>query len=214
SREAAAIDHVAAVARQGDAVAGLEISAARLRVLSGEPADADHGLLQADEHHERHLQQNLELLHYVLGRALVEALRAIAALQQEGVSALSGRELLLQRLDLPGRDDRRERGEAPQRGLEARAVLVRRLLGCGPALPAGRVPLGRPLCHGRQLYRGPARKRRCTERVLSSSTCFLGFTLFAAERRPCLLSSRSSQGGPRSPRSRTKAPRARGGLCC
>ena len=45
-REARAVDDVAAVGRQRDAVPRLEVGAARLGVLAGEAADADHRLLE------------------------------------------------------------------------------------------------------------------------------------------------------------------------
>src|SRR5690606_11690789 len=128
--------------------ARLEIGAPRLRVLTGEPADPDHRLLQPDEHHERHLQQDLELLDDVLGRALVEALRAVAALEQERLAALGPRELRLEGLDLPARDDRRQRREPREGRVEPGAVLVSRLLSGGQALPARRVPFGGHLGHG------------------------------------------------------------------
>ena len=70
-RERTAIDQVAPVARQRLAVAGFEIGAARLRVLAGHAADANDRLLQSHEHDERHLQQDLDLLHDVFRRTLV-----------------------------------------------------------------------------------------------------------------------------------------------
>src|SRR5690606_330560 len=144
----AAIDDVAAIARQRDAGSSLEVRAPRLGVLAGEPADPDHRLLQPDEHHEGHLQQDLELLNDVLGRALVEAFRAVAALQPKGLAALGLGELRLQRLDLPRRDDRRQSREARERRFEPGGVLIRRLLCGGQALPARRVPFGGHLRHG------------------------------------------------------------------
>jgi hypothetical protein len=109
-------------ARQRNSVLRLEVGAARLRVLARHAADSDDRLLEPDEHHERHLQQDLELLHDVVRRALAERLGAVAALQQERLAALRGRELALELLDLPRRHDRRKR-EAYHRRVERGPVL-------------------------------------------------------------------------------------------
>ena len=142
-RERRPVDRVAAVARQRHAVLRLLVGAARLRVLARHAADADDRLLQPDEHHERHLQQDLQLLHDVVGRALVEALGAVAALQQERFAALRLGELRLQFLDFPGRDDRRQPAELRQHAVQVGAITIGRLLSRMPALPARGVPIGR-----------------------------------------------------------------------
>ena len=79
------VDEVAAVGRQRDVAARLEVLGARLGVLAGEAADADHPLLRAVHQHQAHLQQDLELAGDDLGRAVVEALGAVAALEQEAL---------------------------------------------------------------------------------------------------------------------------------
>ena len=149
-REARPVDRVAAVTRQRHAVSRLVVGAARLRVLACHSADSDDRLLEPDEHHERHLQQNLQFLHDVVGRAFVEALGTVAALQQECLAALRLRELRLQVLDLPGRDHGRQVAQLRKHALQVRAVAVHGLLRGVPALPARGVPIGRDvgLGHG------------------------------------------------------------------
>ena len=144
-RERRPVDRVAAVARQRHAVLRLVVGAARLRVLAGHAADANDRLLEPHEHHERHLQQDLQLLHDVVRRALVEALGAIAALQQERFAALRLRELRLQVLDFPRRHDRRQPAELREHALQVGAIAIRGLLRRVPALPARGVPIGRNL---------------------------------------------------------------------
>src|SRR6185503_1513790 len=66
-------------------------------------------------------------------------------------AALSARELILQVLDLPRRDDRRQPGELAEHGLEARTVAIDGLLRRVAGLPARGMPVGRNGClsHGR-----------------------------------------------------------------
>jgi hypothetical protein len=87
------------------------------------------------------LQQDLELLHDVVRRAFVEALGAIAALQQEGIAALRLGELRFEVLDLPGRHDRRQVAQLREHAFQVAPVAVRGLLGSVPALPARWVPI-------------------------------------------------------------------------
>ena len=86
--ERVAVDEIAAVRGQRDAVARLGVGRARLRVLPGDAADADHGRARAVDQHERHLQQDLQLRRDRIGLAVVEALGAIAAVEQERVAAV------------------------------------------------------------------------------------------------------------------------------
>ena len=79
-----AVDEVAAVARQRDAVASSRCR--RERGLAYWPAMRPTrmiGFLSPCTQHEAHLQQDLELLRDDVGRAVVEGLGAVAALQQE-----------------------------------------------------------------------------------------------------------------------------------
>jgi hypothetical protein len=111
-REARPIDVVAAIARQRHAVARFGVGRTRLGVLAGEAADANHRLLQALQQHQAHLQQDLQAPRDVVRFAVLEALGAIAALQQKLLAALRQRELRAQRLDLPGDHQRRQRLKA------------------------------------------------------------------------------------------------------
>ena len=77
------IDVVAPVRRQRHSAAGLGVRRARLRILTGEPADPDDGLFQALQQHQAHLQKNLQALRDIVRFAVLEALRTVAALQQE-----------------------------------------------------------------------------------------------------------------------------------
>ena len=157
-RERRPIDRVAAIARQRHAVLRLVVGAARLRVLAGHAADADDRLLEPHEHHERHLQQDLELLHDVVRRALVEALGAIAALQQERLAALRLGELRLQVLDFPRRHDRRQPAQVREHALEVHVIAIGGLLRRVPALPARGMPIGRNVGL-RHESRAPATRR-------------------------------------------------------
>jgi hypothetical protein len=53
------------------------------------------------DQHEAHLHQDLELAGDRLGAAVVEALGAVAALEQERLAAGGAAEVGLERLDLP-----------------------------------------------------------------------------------------------------------------
>ena len=85
--EVEAVDGVAAVGRQGDAVAGLEVRGARLGVLAGEPAQLHDGHRRGVRQHDGHLQQHAQLVAGVVGGHAVEGLGAVAALEQEGLAA-------------------------------------------------------------------------------------------------------------------------------
>jgi len=104
------------------------------------------GFFNPHQHHERHLQQDLELLHHVVRRGFVEVLGAVAALQQKRLAALRCRELRLQILDFPRRHERRQLRQLREHGFEMDAVAIRRLLRGRPTLPAGRVPIGWSAC--------------------------------------------------------------------
>ena len=85
--ELEAVDGVAAVGRQRDAVAGLEVRGARLGVLAGEPAQLHHGHRGGVRQHDGHLQQHAQLVAGVVGGDAGEGLGAVAALEQEGLAA-------------------------------------------------------------------------------------------------------------------------------
>src|SRR5690606_18733706 len=100
----------------------------------------------------------------------VEALGAVAALEQKRPSALRGRELALQLLDLPRRHERRQPRELREHTVELLPRTVGGLLGGLARLPAGGMPIGgdgngHRGCTGgarRSLYkrrRGPAKRK-------------------------------------------------------
>src|SRR3984885_397184 len=99
--KARAVDVVAPIARERHAAAGLGVRRTWLGILSGESADADDGLLQPLQQNQAHLQQDLQPPSDVVRLAILEALRAIASLQQKRGAALRPRELGAQRLDFP-----------------------------------------------------------------------------------------------------------------
>ena len=103
-REVGTIDEVAAIAGEGDAVAGLEIVGAGLGVLAGDAADADQALAAAVREHQADLQQDFELVGDGGGIAVVETLGAVAALEQETLAAGGFGQLGLEGADLPGGD--------------------------------------------------------------------------------------------------------------
>ena len=81
------VDGVAAVGRQLDAVDLLDAARAGLGVLPGDAADLDHRHARAVGQDRRHLQQRLDLVaDLVVGRR-DERLGAVAALQQERLTA-------------------------------------------------------------------------------------------------------------------------------
>ena len=92
--EVEAVDRVAAVRRQRDAVAGLGVGGARLGVLAGDPADLDDGHRGGVGQHDRHLEQHAQLVADVVGGHAVEGLGAVAALEQERLPAGHRRDLV------------------------------------------------------------------------------------------------------------------------
>ena len=114
--EIEAVDDVAAIGRQGDAVLRLGVGRARLGELPGQAADLDHRAGGAEGQHHRHLQQHLEGVADVVRVELGEALGAVAALQQERLAGGDIGQPVLQAPRLAGEDQRRE---AAQRLLDA-----------------------------------------------------------------------------------------------
>jgi len=81
--ETDAVDDIAAIGRQGDAINGFVIGGARFGELAGHAPDLDHRATGGKGHDDRHLQQNLEGVADFRGGKLEETLGAIATLQQE-----------------------------------------------------------------------------------------------------------------------------------
>jgi hypothetical protein len=127
--EVEAVDRVAAVGRQGHAVAGLGVARAGLRVLAGQAADLDDGDARRVGQHDRHRQQDPQLVADVLRRHALERLGAVAALQEERFTTGDLGKPVPERVALAGKH---ERGHLPQRlhrGVAGGLVDVRRLLG-------------------------------------------------------------------------------------
>ena len=87
SRKRGTIDQIAAIAGQGDAIAGFEVVRARLGVLAGEAAHADHAALAAERQHQAHLQQNFEFVGDGARVAMIVAFGAVAALEEKAFAA-------------------------------------------------------------------------------------------------------------------------------
>jgi hypothetical protein len=109
--EAEAVDHVAAVRRELDAVAYLDRLGTRLGELARHPADLHDRHARGVRQHDRHLQQRLELVAYVIGGGAGERLRAVAALENERLAARDRRELTAEQVALAREHQRRELGE-------------------------------------------------------------------------------------------------------
>ena len=108
ARELDAVDDVAAIARQLDAVALLGRRRARLGELAGDAADLHHRHCRREGQHHRHLQEHAEEVADVVGAVLGEALGAVAALEQERLAGRHPRKMLLQAARLAGKNQRRK----------------------------------------------------------------------------------------------------------
>ncbi len=150
--ERRAIDEVAAIGRKRDPRLFLEVRGARFRVLPREAADADDPPLRAVHQHQAHLQQDFELAGDDRRGAVGEALGAVATLEQERLSGGGVGELTLERLDLPGGDERRQRHEL------AIDLLHRGWIGVDRLLP-GRKPSPRVGGPAAQLALRPLNRR-------------------------------------------------------
>jgi hypothetical protein len=84
-RELVAVDAVAAVARQFDAIAFLGRRCARLGELARDAADLDHRQGRREGQYHRHLQEHPEEVADVVGAVLSKALGAVAAMEQESL---------------------------------------------------------------------------------------------------------------------------------
>ncbi len=127
--EVEAVDGIAAVGRQGHAVAGLGVARARLGVLAGKTADLDDRNARGVRQHDRHRQQDAELVADVLGRDALERLGAVATLEQERLAAGHLGELVAQRIALAGEHQRGHRAELLHGSIARSRVDVGRLLG-------------------------------------------------------------------------------------
>ncbi len=129
--ELEAVDRVATVRRQRHAGPGLEVGGARLGVLPGEPAQLHHGHRRGVGQHDRHLQQDPQLVAGVVGGDAGERLGAVTALEQERLALGDRGELGGQLVALAGVDQGPEPAQLRDGGVDGVAVGIVRLLG-GP----------------------------------------------------------------------------------
>jgi len=95
---------VTAKARQLTIADGLQCLRSRLGELPGDTADLHHRNTERVGQHHRHLQDDAQLLANVDRRELLEALGAIAGLQQKGVARRDLAERCLQRTGFASED--------------------------------------------------------------------------------------------------------------
>jgi len=79
--EGGAIDQIAAVARQRDAVAGFGGCGTRFGILTGESAHANHSLIASEDEDQAHLEQDFQFTGNGVRPAVVKTLATVAALQ-------------------------------------------------------------------------------------------------------------------------------------
>ena len=120
------VDRVAPVGRQ--AGRGLQVGAARLGVLPGQATHLHHRHARAVGENHRHLQQGAHLAADAVGRVGHEGLRAVAALQQEGLPARHVGQARAQGVALPRLDQRRNLAERLEHLGEGQRVGPARLL--------------------------------------------------------------------------------------
>ena len=135
-----AIDHVAAITWQADAIAGFGVGRTRLGVLPGEAAHPYHRQAQAVDQDQAHLQQHLEPVGNRARLAVAEVLRAITALQQEAPALLGLGQLPLQFQDLPGRHQWRQPAQFDQCRFQRLGIGITWHLQGRPVAPARRRP--------------------------------------------------------------------------
>src|SRR5262249_57371469 len=90
-REFRTVDDVPAIARQLLAGARLGRRGARLGELTGNAPHLHHLRIAAEGEDQCHLQEQLEIVANVVGLMLLEALGAVATLQQEPATSRNGR---------------------------------------------------------------------------------------------------------------------------
>ena len=148
-REGRAVDVVAAIGGQFDAVDLFHRRGARLGELAGDAADLHHGLATGEGQDHRHLQDQAEGVADVVGRELLEALGAVAALQQEGVAAFDLGQFGGQAAGLAREHQRRHGAQLVfHGGKRARVRIVHRHVHDGFVSPGFRGPA---LGHGRKI---------------------------------------------------------------
>ena len=108
SGELGAVNDVAPIDRKLDRAALFHRRGPRLGELAGDAADLHHRRGRRIGQHHRHLQEQPEEIANIVGAVLGKALRAIAALQQEGFASGDLGQRLFQVAGLAGKDERRK----------------------------------------------------------------------------------------------------------
>ena len=91
--------------------------------------------------HKTHLEQDFELIGDLRRVAIGKALRAIAPLQQKSFSLRRLGKLELERLNLPGGDQRGQLGQFRDGGLQAGLGFISHLVAGGFGSPGDRRPV-------------------------------------------------------------------------
>ena len=134
------VDHVAPERRQLDPLDGLGGGRAGLGELAGDAPDLQHGDAGRVRQHDRHLEDDLELVADAVGRERVERLGAVTRLQQERLAVGHLGEVGGQVAGLAREHQRGQRPQVLERPVERTLVGPRRLLGGGLVAPR----VGRP----------------------------------------------------------------------
>ena len=135
-RELRAVDDVAAIARQLDAVALLGRRGTRLGELAGEAPDLHHRRSRREGQHHRHLQEHAEEVADRVRAVVLEAFGAVATLNQESVAGRHAGERFLQVARFTCKNERRKARELGLDRRELRGIRVLRNLHNGLAPPA------------------------------------------------------------------------------
>ncbi len=156
-----------------------------LRELAGDPADLHDRDADGVGEHDGHLEDDAQLLSDVVGGELLEALRAVAGLEEERVACGDPGEFGLQRSGLAGEHERRHRGDLFQRLLERCGIGPVGLLAHGVVVPGRRRPGGSALGHPIRLPPAKTKKRpRFPGAVRSSGRWVWGLTPAVTVRPP------------------------------
>ncbi len=139
-----AVDIVAAIGRQGHPALGLHRRGARLGELAGHAPDLHHRLAAGEGQHHRHLQDQAKGVADIVGGEFLEALGAVAALQQKGATGRDIAQQAFQAARLTGEHQRRQGAQGRLHPLDRARVRIvgRDVLGglCSPG--CGRPTLG------------------------------------------------------------------------
>ena len=122
------VDHVAPERRQLDAVDRLGGRRTGLGELAGDASDLHHGDTRRVGEHDRHLEDDLQLVADGVGAERVERFGAVAGLEQERPAGGHLGQVGGESSGLAGEDERRHRGQLLDRGVERGGIRPVRLL--------------------------------------------------------------------------------------